>query len=457
DVAKEFWDGYSSTFVEHKNQIDDHVCERDVSVYECGKVAAFLTLIYGQCGKITCGKCAKRVAEMSLGEYSDAVLKEMERLSPFMSKSLASFEHVQQFVDVTKNIASHSKMNYDAFTENIRLIGDRSDAPYSHLLNLNNGIVKLLHSSDGDATRLAEELRQLVRWHKNRIEHVKTGSLATFRNKILAKNQLNLSLLCDNQRDQNGNFVWGLRGAAVNRFFKNYFTEVVVGGKYEQYQVRHNPRGSRQLAIGHLVMPTDLAVLRGQLKGERIDQGPVGENCISRLHGNFLNPCCCVTHDNGVAYESAYMAPTKHHLVVGSPIDPKYIDLPQGKKPGMYIPKEGYCYILIFIAMLLNVEEEKAKQFTKIVRDVLVPKLGTWPKMIDVATACHFLSILHPDTRTAEIPRILVDHQKQILHVIDSYGSATSGFHYLKAGTVAQLILFANDDLQSEIKDYLVG
>nr|YP_009667062.1 HC-pro [Iris mild mosaic virus] len=122
-----------------------------------------------------------------------------------------------------------------------------------------------------------------------------------------------------------------------------------------------------------------------------------------------------------------------------------------------YIAKEGYCYMNIFLAMLVNVDEQDAKDFTKWVRDITAEQLGQWPQISDLALACHQLTILFPSTRSAELPRILVDHKTKTMHVIDSYGSLTTNYHVLKANTVSQLIAIASDTLESELKHYRVG
>nr|prf ORF 3 [Tobacco vein mottling virus] len=108
--------------------------------------------------------------------------------------------------------------------------------------------------------------------------------------------------------------------------------------------------------------------------------------------GNIRYPCCCVTLEDGSPMYSELKMPTKNHLVIGNSGDPKYLDLPGEISNLMYIAKEGYCYINIFLAMLVNVDEANAKDFTKRVRDESVQKLGKWPSLIDVATECALLS-----------------------------------------------------------------
>nr|AWJ64368.1 MAG: polyprotein [Ornithogalum mosaic virus] len=205
-------------------------------------------------------------------------------------------------------------------------------------------------------------------------------------------------------------------------------------------------------------MSTNFEVLRQQLKGHAIESVGLTEACVSKLSNNFLYSCCCATLDDGKPVLSDLKIPTKNHLVIGNTGDAKYVDLPTNDDEHLYIAKDGYCYVNIFLAMLVNVSEKDAKEFTKtMVRDLVIPKLGQWPKLIDVATACHLLSVFFPDTRNAELPRILVDHTNKTMHVVDSYGSITTGYHVLKATTVNQLIGFASDELQSEMKDYYVG
>nr|AXQ71378.1 polyprotein [Plum pox virus] len=457
DPGKKFWVGFTNSFAQCKLRETDHQCTSDLDVQECGYVAALVCQAIIPCGKITCLQCAEKYAYMSQQEIRDRFSTVIEQHEKTVMDSYPQFSHVLAFLKRYRELMRVENQNYEAFKDITHMIGERKEAPFSHINKINELIIKGGMMTVQDYSEASDRLRELARYQKNRTENIQSGSIKAFRNKISAKAHVNMQLMCDNQLDTNGNFVWGQREYHAKRFFRNYFNVIDTSEGYRRHIVRENPRGTRKLAIGNLVMSTNLAALRKQLLGEECTRFEVSKECTSKRGANFVYQCCCVTHEDGTPLESEIISPTKNHLVIGNSGDSKYVDLPKTEGGGMYIAKAGYCYINIFLAMLVNVNEGEAKSFTKTVRDTLVPKLGTWPSMMDLATACHFLAVLYPETRNAELPRILVDHESKIFHVVDSYGSLSTGMHILKANTVNQLISFASDTLDSSMKMYLVG
>nr|BAE96764.1 polyprotein [Onion yellow dwarf virus] len=300
-------------------------------------------------------------------------------------------------------------------------------------------------------------LKAFALWYKKRLEAQNIGDLSTFRNKISAKTHINLALMCDNQLDVNGIFQWGERGYHAKRFFEKYFVRIDNGAQYEKFSIRKHIRGSRELAIRNLIVSADIDKMVQSMKGSPAMDVEFGEHCVSRFDKNFVYPCCCVTHDSGRAMKSEFKIPTKNHLVIGNSGDDKSIELPAREDGHMYIVKDGYCYILIFLAMMVNIREGDAKAFTKRVRDFVITKLGEWPSMRDLAVLCRYISAFYPEVSTAEIPKILVDHEHKTFHVMDSFGSKTTNYHILKANTVQQLCRFGDSDITGEMKDYNVG
>ncbi|QIJ96721.1 polyprotein [Polygonatum kingianum virus 1] len=455
--GEKFWRGFDRTYREYRTPNRSHICESNFDVETCGSVAALVCQAIMPSGKITCRQCANDYASMGVLDVSKILEITVPKSISALDKCYPEFENVRNFLIMYKRTAQSVNTNFEAFSEIQRLIGERKEAPFSHINKINELLIKGNTATANEFAAMTQHLLELARYQKNRTENIKVGSLQSFRNKVSGKTSINFNLMCDNQLDTNANFVWGKRGIHAKRFFANYFDEIDPNEGYGKHAVRENPRGTRLLAINNLIVSTNFQALREQMKGVPVQHVPLSQQCVSKLNGNFEYPCCCVTYEDGRPMESSIKMPTKNHLVVGNTGDSKYVDLPADISTRMYIAKPGYCYINIFLAMLVNINEEDAKDFTKMVRDEIMVKLGKWPSMLDVATACFLLKTFFPDVHNAELPRILIDHNTKTMHVIDSYGSQNTGYHILKANTVSQLILFAGDSLESELKHYIVG
>nr|CAJ15516.1 polyprotein [Lily mottle virus] len=452
-----FWAGFNSQFLRIKPKEIPHTCTSNFNVFECGQVAALMCQALYPCGRITCQQCASEYLELTKVELGEKLSDGLYRTSSQIRENHREFAHVAHILNVIADLLSLKNNNMEAFTEVHKLIGERTQSPFTHLNRLNSILIKGSDLSSNELYECSDCIRELARFQKNRTDNIKKLDVSVFRNKASSKSYFNLDLMCDNQLDKNGNFEWGQRGYHAKRFLSNYFEVVNTQNAYREHTLRKHPNGTRELAIGKFIVSTNFEVFRKSMEGKRIPQMPVTEACLSQRGERFIYQCCCVTNEDGTPLESTFKMPTKNTLVLGNTGDEKFVDMPTDTDEKMYIAREGYCYINIFFAMLINVRESQAKAFTKMVRDRLVPELGTWPTMIDVATACHTLTVFFPDTLSAELPRILVDHNTKTMHVIDSYGSVSTGYHQLKANTVSQLVLFASDTLKSEMKHYQVG
>nr|URC17558.1 polyprotein [Zucchini yellow fleck virus] len=456
DIPERFWSGFNQSFIRHRKPVD-HTCSSDLDVKTCGEVAALVTLILFPCHRITCKTCLNHAKDRVISEVGEDIRCELERLRSVLDAYGGGFGHVSTLLDQLSKVLNAQNGNDTDFKEIASKIDDRTEAPWKHLTNINNTLIKGSSATGQEFSSATRELREVVRWHLKRTESIRAGSVKDFRNKRSGKAHFNPALLCDNQLDKNGNFVWGERQHHAKRFFSNYFEKIDPRKGYEFYSFRKNPNGVRKIGIGNLLFSTNLEKFRQQMKGEHVEQGPITKECLSLRHGNWVHPCCCVTLDDGQPLLSEIKMPTKNHIVLGNSGDPKYVDMPVLESDSMYIAKEGYCYMNIFLAMLVNIPEGEAKDFTKKVRDLVGAKLGTWPTLRDVATCANQLILSHPDAANAELPRILVDHVHKTMHVIDSYGSINTGYHVLKANTVNQLIQFSREPLDSEMMHYLVG
>nr|AQY17504.1 polyprotein [Chilli ringspot virus] len=458
-IANKFWDGFEHAFIKHRSNPVIH--ERDEStldVKQCGLVSGVVCQALMPCCRITCGKCADNYAQMSSAEIRSHITNTLSNGIKVLKQQYPDFPHMIAMLESYKTMLNSVNTNREACGKIHFLIGDRTEQPFIHVLRVNEVLIKGNRATSGELEGASNELLEVARYLKNRTDNIKQGSLATFRNKVSAKAHLNPSLMCDNQLDVNGNFVWGKRGYHAKRFFSNYFDVIIPSDGYDKYAIRKFPNGTRKLAIQNLILPRDLGQLHKQIEGESFELQPLSTKCISKRHERNIYPCCCVTLERWKHPEySEFKAPTKNHIVLGNSGDSKYLDMPADISENLYIAKEGYCYINIFLAMLVNVDEKDAKDYTKWVRDVVSEQLGQWPTMLNIALACYQLSVLFPSIKSAELPRILVDHKTQTMHVIDSFGSATTGYHILKANTVTQLEKFASDTLDSEMKHYRVG
>ncbi|QHB15168.1 polyprotein [Potyvirus sp.] len=456
-IPDKFWRGFNEGFLKNKPKIEDHDCQSNFDVERCGYVAAITCQTLLPCGRITCKFCASKLPRLTFSEYKAMVQENLNKNAIEITEKFPEFVQIPDFFKKLAALNSFYNTNRDDSREIIRIIGDRKDKPFHHVNSINTLLSLGNMATKEQFAEMTTHLLEIARYLNNRTENIRTGSISSFRNKISSKSHVNTALMCDNQLDKNGNFIWGERGYHAKRFFSNYFEIVDPVNGYDKYIVRVSPNTQRKLAIGNLIVSTDLERLRKQLEGETIEKLPIDKYCTSKKNGQFKYSCCCVTQDDGTPVYSELRMPTKNHLVLGNSGDQKLLDLPTEINTSMYIVKEGYCYLNVFLAMLVNINEGQAKDFTKMVRDTVVPTLGKWPTLMDLATECCLLAAFFPEVLTAELPKILVDHKAQTMHIQDTYGSFTTGYHVLKANTITQLIQFASDSLESEMKFYKVG
>nr|NP_734144.1 Hc-Pro (Helper component for aphid transmission, protease) [Maize dwarf mosaic virus] len=456
--AADFWKGYTNAYVENRNISTTHTEHTPtMNLEKCGKRMALLEVLFHSTFKITCKHCNTDDLELSDDEFGEKLYKNIQRIEEQQSEYLAEDQKLKRVLSFIKARCTpkfdHLPMNWQVAD----IIGHYSDNQAKQILDVNEALIKVNTLTPSDALKASAALLELSRWYKNRKESTKEDNLSTFRNKISPKSTINLALMCDNQLDSNGNFVWGKREYHAKRFFSNYFEAVDPADSYEKHVTRFNPNGQRKLSIGKLVIPLDFQRIRDSFAGIPVTKQPLSNACLSRIDKTYVYPCCCVTTEFGQPAYSEIIPPTKGHLTIGNSVDPKIVDLPNTDPPTMYISKDGYCYINIFLAAMINVNEDSAKDYTKFIRDELIERLGKWPKLKNVATACYALSVMFPEIKNAELPQILVDHENKTMHVVDSYGSLSVGYHILKANTVGQLIKMQYESMESEMREYAVG
>ncbi|QED42822.1 ORF1 [Polianthes potyvirus A] len=457
DPADAFWKGYDRGHLSSRPAVAQHECERNLSVEECGEIASKVLYSLFPMWKITCKQCINDVVKHTHQFGRSYLMHNIQIMSEQISVKHPTATHVTTVLNHLTAEGVEILTHLSTCGEVHKLIADQKAPPMQHLADLNDVLTRATFKDEEAANLAAKSILQLARWHLNRTENIKAGSVESFRNKISAKAHINPILMCDNQLDMNGNFMWRLRGYHAKRFFQPNFNKIETAEDYERYSVRKLPNSERKLAITKLIVPLDFEKFRESLVGEEVHNEPTSRKCLSLERGDYVYPCCCVTLNNGEPLTSKIMFPTKNHLVIGNTGDSKLVDLPTEPDDGLYIVKDGFCYVNIFLAMLVNVSDDNAKQFTKMTRDYFVSKLGKWPTMQDLATACYQLTLFFPEVANAELPRILVDHVNKTMHVVDSYGSLSTGYHILKANTVKQLVMFSHNSLDGEMKHYLVG
>nr|UQT19419.1 polyprotein [Sugarcane mosaic virus] len=456
--ANDFWRGYTDAYMENRNISTTHTEHTPtINLEECGKRMALLEILFHSTFKITCKTCNIDDLELSDDEFGAKLFKNLQHIEEQQREYLAKDQKLMRMIRFIKERCNPKFSHLPLLWQVAETIGHYTDNQAKQILDISEALIRVNTLTPDDAMKASVALLEVSRWYKNRKESLKVDTLESFRNKISPKSTINTALMCDNQLDKNANFVWGNREYHAKRFFANYFETVDPTDAYEKHVTRFNPNGQRKLSIGRLVIPLDFQKIRDSFVGLSINKQPLGKACISKIDGGYVYPCCCVTTEFGKPAYSEIIPPTKGHITIGNSVDPKIVDLPNTTPPSMYIARDGFCYINIFLAAMINVNEDSAKDYTKFLRDELVERLGKWPKLKDVATACYALSVMFPEIKNAELPPILVDHENKTMHVIDSYGSLSVGFHILKASTIGQLIKFQYESMESEMREYLVG
>nr|WNF20701.1 polyprotein [Canna yellow streak virus] len=456
--ARDFWRGYTDLYCRQRREAHDHKDHiAQIPVETCGRLAAIMEHVLRQSYKITCGLCSHTFDEESDVSVCERIHDAIKRIEEQNRLLLASDPALRTSLQALETVTTFTTTHHTACLEVMKTLDPTLPTPANRLVDIAKKLMQLkVH--DGEAMKeIGDNLLEVTRWYAKRSKLSEKDEIATFKNKVPPRGVVGNVLTCDNQLDKNGNFLWGQRAYHAKRFLSNYYEIVDPTDGYDKHVIRKSPYTQRHLAIGKLVVTMDLAKMRERMRGLPIKPLNITQSCISKLNGNIVYPCSCVTQESGKALWSEFTMPTKEHISLGNAMDPQLVDMPRTDPPQMYIVKDGYCYLNIFLAMLIYVNEEDAKSFTKFIRDRIQPMLREWPTLQDVATACYLTSTFYPETMQAEIPKILIDHESKTAHVLDTFGSLTTNYHVLKANTVAQLVRFAYNDLESEMKGYVVG
>nr|NP_734399.1 HC-Pro protein [Johnsongrass mosaic virus] len=456
--ARAFWKGFTENHTAQRREAHDHTNHEPVmSVEECGRRAAMLENAFHQGFKITCKHCFQTFDEHSDEEVCERIHNALQRIEEQNRIFISTDQALKTSLRVLKDVTDVTRVHHADCLEVVKTLEPTLPTPANRIVEIAKSLMKVRVSDELQMVSVGQNLLEIAKWFSKRHKAGPSDDLSTYKNKVAARGVVGNALMCDNQLDKNGDFLWGQRAYHAKRFLSNFYDIVDPSNEYDKHIIRRTPRSQRHLAIGKLIVTMDLEKMRSRLVGLPCEPRNIAQHCVSRLNGNIIYPCSCVTQESGRPLVSELIMPTKEHISLGNLADPHLVDLPQSDPPQMYIVKDGYCYLNIFLAMLIYVKEDAAKDFTKFIRDRIQPMLKEWPTLKDVATACYLTTIFYPETLQAEIPKILVDHDTKTMHVVDTFGSLTTGYHILKASTVAQLIRFSYNDLVSEMKEYIVG
>nr|UOF93154.1 polyprotein [Tradescantia mild mosaic virus] len=454
DIKQKFTQGIDIAFSAHKHKIGDHICNRDYDPLEVGKVCGTVIQLLIPSALTTCGECVRHALELPENEIEQLIKRRelRDQLGAIQTPTARLAQYTLGKLEEKKV----TRCNPCITAEAIKLASGVNEAPMRKLCDLASYIGKGNGVDQSEINAAMGNLIEVIRWFRKRTDNIRAGSVATFKNKITSKNHINLALMHDKLLDDDGNFEWGERGIHSKRFRDEFFDIIDPTEDYGKHALRRHIRGERLLSIKNLLVHTDPEKMMKAIVAHPIAAQPITQACISTIHGNYLYSCSCSTLEDGNPALSRYYPPVKNHLAIGNTGDLKLVVLPK-QFGNLRIAKEGYCYVHIFLSMLMFVTGDDAKDFTKLIRDSVIPALGKWPTMQNIAALCVFITTMFPATSQAELPVILVDHEHRTMHVLDSYGSANIHYHVLKATTVSQLVQLASEDVGGEIKNYNVG
>ncbi|AXS76840.1 polyprotein [Areca palm necrotic spindle-spot virus] len=86
-----------------------------------------------------------------------------------------------------------------------------------------------------------------------------------------------------------------------------------------------------------------------------------------------------------------------------------------------HVPKEGFCYMSIFVALGQQVIKNDCKAYTSLV-DQIRSHLGAWPTFERIVKALYAILVKFPYLDTATIPTMVINKDHQVIHFCDQRG-----------------------------------
>jgi len=402
-----------------------------------------------------CSKCAKRAAERTWEEIckdfsSSQMIQAMKH-----AETDKRWEFPSKIFQLVERGLQQPDMPIEISEEIARICYGNNCEPFRNILKV-LAVLDKPDFTDESAWKEAHlNLLQIARYMKNREMRVKGGDLSTFINKVPPTSK---KLWYFGNYTESRDYTQHLNNLKrdAQALYANWFKQVQYTKETLPTERKHI-RGVRKLSANLLFVPHTLNEVSKAVQGIKVEAFDIDKTCISMRDNQFVHTCCCVTHDDGKPYYSQVRFPYATMHAVGNCTNFQFLDLPKAWDGQLAEAKEGFCYVHIFIAMYLYIPAHYTQGYINLINTKIIPALGPWPTLKRVATACCLITLYYPSVMEAELPEILVDHEHKTIHVVDSFGSASFGYHVLKANTIRQLLPIMSDEIKSEIAEYNVG
>ncbi|QZU26826.1 polyprotein [Rice chlorotic stripe virus] len=447
-AALDLSDGYSTASIaQHFSLGPAHICDKDHPQLLSGELSEHLYRAIFQCIDLRCLSCIRQSAKRD----AHAVRTQLQEDSIFdFLHSDPKWMHINK---VLTNLAHEDRVLVDntALENAVDLIKDSDGMQFKHLKDI---ILSIMQLSSGDNIALRNvhtPLLELAR-HLKKAQERRQLEAQRFRNPYTPRPLQYSQIIADNLVAHGDTEFWGTNAIVMLKLYNQFYevcedTESALETVWREY-----PSGWRKLATELLMVDRDPQTYREKFVTDFQGQGTSLHACVARNKTSIVHSISCTTDEVGVPQESTIVFPAPGHTFIDGD---DLIRMPQGARK-LCSARNGYCYMNIFMSMFTQVQSLQAEALYERIL-IAAEKLGAWPTVRDVATCCTQITMFLPATREAGIPRLLVDHNKKIVHVIDMFGSLTTGYHVLHADTVKHFMLFAEKDIQSHISEYRIG
>nr|WOL52745.1 polyprotein [Agropyron mosaic virus] len=400
-----------------------------------------------------CGMCASNAAERSRSEIITDARNSHMMGALEQERGSGRWNALANIFDTLLG-SSETEAGIQITQEIAKICFGNNTEPFRSIMQITQVLTDPF-TCDGEKVQQAREATlQLARYLKNRELNVGANSKEIFRNPYPPISKVNYVLARGDGKITN--VEWGERMQLIRAFMCKHFFWTDID-KASTFSRRKHIRGERLVAAPALQIPKTMRETRSLMEGEKVQEFPITDACKTWRNGQLVYTCCCVTHTDGAPYLTQVHFPTTNAFCIGTQGNIELIANPFANTDGKILAaKAGLCYIQIFLAMYVHIYEAQAPRFIRLIAK-MVELLGEWPTMRSVATACCMIGLYFPETQSAELPEILVDHEHKTMHVVDSSGSLSHGYHVLKAGTVKQIYSFMSDEIKSELAEYNVG
>ncbi|QIQ28451.1 polyprotein [Spartina mottle virus] len=425
-----------------------HECDQD---FPATLNTEFLQeLVHGimQCTSVICRQCVLKSATRDAH-----MIREQLSKSSLLTQYLQTLG-MEPLHAIVSKLASepHLLGNEDKLTDLSLALKTKEDGQFK-LLDM--VVEAICHALVGDARafeKVHEPLQTLYN-HLEKTQHLKEiPAPINFRNKFVPRALQYSQIIADGLIAHGDTEFWDFSAFHMFKVYDKYYTKIPTVQQAAMVTTRETHQTTRNLATNLLLIEKDLSKFREQLLTTDLDQGPITDDCITKCNRKTVYHASCVTDHDGNAAESHIIFPTIGYMGVNTD---EIIKMPRDVAQ-LCVAKDGYCYMNIFMNMFMHVNSLAITQLAERILK-LGDELGEWPTLQDVASQCAKLCIFFPSVQEAGLPRILIDHVNKTIHVVDMFGSNTTGYHILKANTVKQLVSFSQPSVSSPLKNYVVG